>query len=446
MSNNTSKNPPRSTAEQRAAVARTSGRFGDRPPTKKFFDATPCEGPGCPNIIPAGMYPAQRKRSFCSDTCRNRHTSAMFVVGTCKCGCGQPVLGRKDEVGKKQFADDGHYQRFVRERQLADTGCFRPQIESYMAGDAKIRYRASTLPTVQTSLAKLFRFAVKEGISDVNDIRSATITKFISHEQERGTVHRTYLGHITTFFNFLIEEEVYEHPNPVIPRRHYQKLGGAAPRPYNDAQMAELWRLVKASGKYELMLAFAIGEECGLRVGEVANIRLSDVDRRAQKIFVRLPTKNQRTRSVPFHAKVKKYLGLWLKRRSRHCPTDHLLHNKADHPFNQVQLDAWFKKLFRDEAEPAASFHFHRLRHTWATRLMNNGMELAVLKELGGWSKWDSMQCYIQVLASTVRRQYEAAYKKLEEKQDSQADQCVSLVDFAARIADKAATPVKAAA
>jgi integrase len=444
--NNISNAPPRSTAEQRDALARNTGRFGDRPPSTKFFDAARCEGPGCQNIIPAGTYPAQRKRSFCSDMCRNRFTAKEFVVGTCKCGCGKPVLGRKDQVGKKQFVDDEHYGRFVRERQLGDTNCFRPLFERYIAGDAKTNYKAGTLPAVKSGLAKVLRFAAMEGISDINEIRSDTITKFIAAEMDRGTMHRTYVGYCSTFFNCLIEDGLYTHPNPVIPRRHYVKVGEAAPRPYNDAELAEIWALVEATGKYELMLAFAFGEECGLRVGEVANIRLPDADRRAQNVFVRLPTKNNRTRSVPYHDKVKKYLALWLEHRSQHCPTDHVLHNNADHPFNQSQLDNWFKQRLRDKGEPASSFNFHRLRHTWATRLMNNGMELAVLKELGGWRNWNSMQRYIKVLPATVRRQYEAAYKKLQDKQNAGEDECLSLLEFAAIAGETSVTTEKKAA
>ena len=62
---------------------------------------------------------------------------------------------------------------------------------------------------------------------------------------------------------------------------------------------------------------------------------------------------------------------------------------------------------------------------------MNNGMELAVLKELGGWQSWSSMQRYIKVLDSTVRGQYEASYARLQEKQESGEDETISLVDFA---------------
>jgi hypothetical protein len=72
---------------------------------------------------------------------------------------------------------------------------------------------------------------------------------------------------------------------------------------------------------------------------------------------------------------------------------------------------------------------------------MNNGMELAVLKVLGGWEKWNSMQRYIRVLDSTIRSQYEASYAKLQEKMESGEEEIISLVDFALMDEAKPATP-----
>jgi site-specific recombinase XerD len=138
-----------------------------------------------------------------------------------------------------------------------------------------------------------------------------------------------------------------------------------------------------------------------------------------------------KTRSVPFSEKVTRYLGLWLAKRDPRCVDDHLFHNKAFRRYDTTKFDAWFKKNLKGEAEPARSFLFHRLRHTWATRLMNNGMELSVLKVLGGWEAWNSMQRYIKVLDSTVRGQYEASYARLQEQHESGEDETISLIDFA---------------
>ncbi len=412
------------------------------PPLKRHFDAAPCEGPDCKNIVPAGIYPARRTRSFCSDTCRNRETATKFVIGTCK-HCGGDVLGMMNEVGKKLFCCDEHWRAHVTEHVMAPTGVFRPLIEEYMATAAANYYATGTLSNVHVSISAFFRFVVQvEKISKLDDIGPKVITRFIAAERERGITSRVFVGHLATFFGWLIAEERYHRPHPVISSIHSQRSAPTAPRPYHDQELGTIWERVEKSGNIELMLAFAFGEECGLRVGEVANIRLSDIDAAAQTVFVRLPTKNKRTRTVPFHDKVKKYLELWLAKRNRDCASDHLLHNSALHHFTSGLLDSWFKNLLSGEPEPAGSFCFHRLRHTWATRLVNNGMELAVLKELGGWVSWSSMQKYIKVLDKTVRQQYEASYARLQEKAESGEDDAISLLDFALMGGGKQATDI----
>jgi integrase len=242
---------------------------------------------------------------------------------------------------------------------------------------------------------------------------------------------RNFVGHLSTFFATMIAEERYDRANPVVSRIHSQRGAPAEARPYKDNDLAAIWECVVDSDRSELMLAFSIGEECGLRIGEVCNICLSDIDQQAQTIYVRLPTKNKKPRTVPYHEKVKKYLAQWLAQRDPRCVDDHLLHNKAFRRYDTIKLDAWFKKNLKNKPDPAQSFLFHRLRHTWATRLMNNGMELAVLKVLGGWESWSSMQRYIKVLDSTVRGQYETAYARLQEKHESGEDEAISLIDFA---------------
>jgi integrase len=341
-------------------------------------------------------------------------------------------LGRKDHVGKKYYCSDEHWRAHTTERILGPTGQFRALIEEYMATAAANYYSPGTLGTVRVSLAKFFRFVAQiEKITVLDDVRPAVITRFIALERERGLTCRNFVGHLSTFFATMIAEERYDRANPVVSRIHSQRGAPAEARPYTDHDLNTIWKCVERTGRLELMLAFAIGEETGLRIGEVCNIRLSDIDQEAQTLFVRLPTKNMKTRSVPYHEKVKRYLELWLVKRDPRCTNDHLFHNKAFRRYDTIKFDAWFKKNLRDEAEPARSFAFHRLRHSWATRLMNSGMELAVLKVLGGWESWSSMQRYIKVLDSTVRAQYEASYAKLQEKHESGEDETISLVDFA---------------
>ncbi|MGA8087441.1 MAG: site-specific integrase [Terracidiphilus sp.] len=150
-------------------------------------------------------------------------------------------------------------------------------------------------------------------------------------------------------------------------------------------------------------------------------------------VYIRLPTKNDSARTVQFHERVRKYLALWLEQRNPNCGHDHLLHSQysGSRFFTTQTLSAWFKRILRSFPEPACSFHFHRLRHSWATRLMNNGIALMVLKILGGWKSWTSLERYILVLPATIKRQYEQSYAKLQEEQESGTEEAMSLFDYA---------------
>jgi integrase/recombinase XerC len=316
---------------------------------------------------------------------------------------------------------------------MALTGPFRPVIEEYLKDNTY--YRKGTLPSVKMSLLHFFTFVAQDlKLTRLEDVSPRVVTKFMVHEQDRGLRGRNFIGHLSTFFEQLIAEERVEMKNPVRSRIHSQKGSPANPRPYTDQQIGQLWQTVDASGDLGLMLAFWIGRECGMRIGEVCNIRLSDVDAEAQTIEVRLPTKNGSPRTVRFHDKVTEYLPVWLTQRDPECGHDHLLHTQHSSRthFTSQTLCAWFRKFMRTQPEPVGSFVFHRLRHSWATSLLNAGIDLVTLKELGGWKSWTSLERYTRVLPETIRRQYEQAYAKIQERQERAVeDEPISLLQFA---------------
>jgi integrase/recombinase XerD len=309
-------------------------------------------------------------------------------------------------------------------------GPFRALVETYLA--TTNRYRGKSLVSVKVALVRFFGYVHEvEGATELNAITPSMVTRFVAAERLRGITTTNYLSSVSMFFRHVMaEDDTFSLRNPVVTYIHYQKRNLQPPRPYKDEELKFIWNIVEDRNRLSLLLAMAIGEECGLRVGEVCNLRLSDVDCVKQSIYVRLPTKNMEPRSVPFHDKVASLLPLWLSQRASNCTHDHLLHSVKRAAFNSNTLDLQFRKLFKDDPAPANEFSFHRLRHTWATRLMNNGMELAVLMKLGGWKSWEAMRRYILVLPATIKAQYEEAYRKLQTKVAHPDEPTLSLAEF----------------
>jgi integrase/recombinase XerC len=406
-----------------------------------------CEGPGCANIVPAQTVACQQKHYFCSRACMDRFHRNKDVVGTCEV-CGKPIRGQKNSKRSHRFCSAECRTVRLAEEGIGLTGPFRETIEEYLEDNGY--YRKATIHGVKSSLIHFFSFAYRDlQITRLEDIAPSVVNKFITHEQNRGLASRNYLGHISTFWEWLKANERVERNNPVSKRFHRRNTSPINPRPYTKAQIDQLWSTVEQSGDVAIMLAFWIGAECGLRIGEVCNIRLSDVNLEAQTIEVRLPTKNGSPRTARFHERVAKLLPFWLSQRDPECGHDHLLHTQHSSRthFTTGTLTGWFRKYMRNQPEPARSFVFHRLRHSWATALLNAGLELKTLKELGGWKSYTGLERYILILPDTIRRQYEQAYAKIQERQDSAPEGPVlSLLDFAKMSANAvtSATPAGA--
>jgi hypothetical protein len=108
---------------------------------------------------------------------------------------------------------------------LGPTGPFRPLIEQYLATVVPGYYKPTTVAQVRSSIGKFFRFIVQnQRIQDLDQIRPSTITRFIELERDRGLTSMNFIGHISSFFVWLISLELYDRGNPVIARLHRPKM------------------------------------------------------------------------------------------------------------------------------------------------------------------------------------------------------------------------------
>lgn len=73
-------------------------------------------------------------------------------------------------------------------------------------------------------------------------------------------------------------------------------------------------------------------------------------------------------------------------------------------PIKRANQKAWQKALVRADIE---KFHFHDLRHTWATRHVMNGTPLHVLQELGGWNDISMLRKYAHMDVNHLRKHIE---------------------------------------
>ena len=182
------------------------------------------------------------------------------------------------------------------------------------------------------------------------------------------------------------------------------------PKALRHEQCAGLLRAVH-SPVYRAVLAVMYG--CGLRIGEAVKVRVGDVDK--YRMVVRVVGKGNKERlaplPAPLYADLRRVWTLhrhaqWLFGNQR--GTNHVDAGTVRTAFNKACVEAGIQ----DKVTP------HCLRHSFATRLIEEGVPAETVRILLGHASIKTTQAYLHLT--------EAARKKLN---DTAAGFCVPLFD-----------------
>jgi site-specific recombinase XerD len=265
------------------------------------------------------------------------------------------------------------------------------------------------------TLRRVWRWLLdEEQVSGIADLQRAHVQSFIEARLVADIRSGTVNAELTDLWAFLGYLEERGHPvNPSVFRVKRPKRGDPVPHFLSETDFRRLestvWQATKAERRDDLLdrAWFYLLSEAGLRISEVCDLGLGDIDLAAQRLIVRQGKEN-RDRSVPLSPTVMTALKTYLPVRGE-AQTDHLLiyHQQAVNP-SLIR-----KRLHRYGQQAQVQVSPHRLRHTLATRLLNEGMPITSLQCLLGHEKLETTLIYARVHNETVRRDYERAQARL---------------------------------
>jgi site-specific recombinase XerD len=265
------------------------------------------------------------------------------------------------------------------------------------------------------SLRGVWRWLLDEElIGSLTDLRRAHVQHFVDTRLAAGispaTVNRE-LSDLWALLHYYEERGVAICPSVFrVPR---PKEGMRLPRFLTEEAYRRLEhqvvRATQAGTRDDWLdrVWFYLLSEAGLRLGEVRDLRLGDVDLTAQRLLVRAG-KGNRDRSVPLSSTLQTILCQYLPLRGP-AHNDHLL-LYAQQPLKPTLIQG---RLRRYGQRVQVDVSPHRLRHTLATRLLNQGMPITSLQQLLGHEHVATTLLYARVHNETVQQDYERAYAHL---------------------------------
>ena len=145
--------------------------------------------------------------------------------------------------------------------------------------------------------------------------------------------------------------------------------------------------------KYKTIFMMIYGS--GLRISEATNIRVEDIDSKNMRIFVR-NGKGERDRYTVLPKASLEMLRECYKRYKPNHPEGYMFLNREGNPLKVERLRVFFRR-YRRKAGISEDFIVHSLRHSFATRLVEEGVPLVQVKELLGHSCIRSTMTYVHV-------------------------------------------------
>ena len=150
---------------------------------------------------------------------------------------------------------------------------------------------------------------------------------------------------------------------------------------------------------------FLVAYRHGLRASEVGMLTVDDLHLEQQRLTVHR-VKRSLPGIYPLRADEVTALKAYLRARKRHSPT--LFLSQRGTPISRRQLDTLMKHYGEAAGIPASKRHFHVLKHSIATHLLDAGADLRFVQDWIGHASIKNTVIYAQL---TSRRRDEEARK-----------------------------------
>jgi len=170
----------------------------------------------------------------------------------------------------------------------------------------------------------------------------------------------------------------------------YPKKEKSLPRVIDkDFLISQIQKIENVKHKAIIMLAFS----AGLRVSEVCNLLISDIDSKQKLIFIR-QAKGKKDRFVPLSDNVLQTLREYYK---KYHPKEYLFNGQFGGKYTPRSCNQIVKKYISKDC------HFHLLRHSNATALLESGTDLRIIQSLLGHNSVKTTQIYTHVSVQSIR-------------------------------------------
>ena len=278
-------------------------------------------------------------------------------------------------------------------------------------------YSSNTINSYKIDLEEYNNY-LKENNKNIKDTDYKFVRSYLTYMFNKKYEKKTISRHISTlrsYYKYLLEEKIIKK-NPMILISN-PKLDKKLP---NFLYYDELEILLNIPDKSTTLglrdaLILELLYSTGIRVSELINIKIKDINFSDKKILIF--GKGSKERYVLYGNILNDLLDLYLKesRSKLNKNSDYLILNKNGSKITDRGIRLIIANIIK---KGTVDFHVspHTLRHTFATHMLENGADLKSVQELLGHENLSTTQVYTHVTNERLRSVYLKTHPRAKEK------------------------------
>ena len=254
----------------------------------------------------------------------------------------------------------------------------------------------NTVKSYQSDLSIFLKWLSGNCNSSFKNTKSEDIELFIKHLFQLGfkstTINRK-ISSIKAFYVYLKKQKLIDTiptEDIIVPKQEKN-----LPKSISEKEVETLLNSINGSSNIELRdkAMMELLYATGVRVSELVNIKLNDID--FNRRVIRVIGKGSKERLVPFGEKAFIALNNYLASREKSITKEIFLSNRGT---GITRISFWNRvKFYLNRCGLSIEISPHTLRHAFATHILNRGADLRSVQMLLGHSDLSTTQIYTHI-------------------------------------------------
>ena len=256
-------------------------------------------------------------------------------------------------------------------------------------------------------VSKLRSFSENKNICEIN-VTKDDIVEFINEIKKNGISARSQariISSLKSFYNFLALEDLID-VNP-IELIESPKIGLKLPDTLSIIEIDKLISAIDLSTKHgeRNRAIIEMLYSCGLRVSELINLKLSNVN--FKNSYIKVIGKGNKERLAPIGSKALKYMDIYINEIRNHQSIengheDYVFINNRGTKLSRVMIFLIIQKL-KQKIGLSKKISPHTFRHSFATHLIEGGANLRAVQEMLGHESITTTEIYTHLDSDYLR-------------------------------------------